>query len=228
MTLVLDSIVFVFESLNEDISGMLLFLLLLMEKDFDQYQEAMKEADSIVNHPIHKQEGFKRSLFSKELQSFIRLYCNSADAIKPSNHPEVTKKLFVRGVYRRVIDLLDELNLQLDNKEGTYLNVVHSYEKKLQLLYRLSEIARMRHKVSLTLNKVTGISYMALSYYSGFLAKFTHEKRNFRILKRLDAYASKSDPKIYEDAENKYFEESLEAYDKDNAKSKELDNFKLF
>jgi hypothetical protein len=223
---------FIFDFFNESISHMLLLLFLLKPEDGniaeletpmidEQYEHALKHVDSIVNHPIHQKEDFKYSLFSKELKSFIKFHCDPTKK-------EVLKKLFSRGVYRRMIDLLNDLSLQLDNKEGTYVNVVRSYEKRLQLLYRLSQIAKMRHKVSPTLNKVTRISYMALSYYSGFLAKFTHEKRNFRILNRLDSYTSKTDPKIYEDAENRYFEESLEAYDKDEAKSKELDNFKLF
>lgn len=222
---------FILDYFNESVSILLLLLIPLPDGSFadlndlleddEQYYDALKQVNSIVNHPIYQKEGFKYSLFSKELKSFIRFHC-------VQTKKEVQKKLFIRGVYRRMIDLLDDLNLQLDNKEGTYVNVVRSYEKRLQLLYRLSQIAKMRHKVSPTKNKVTGISYMALSYYSGFLAKFTHEKRNFRILNRLDAYTSKTDPKIYEDAENKYFEESLEAYDKDYAKNKEVDNFKLF
>lgn len=222
---------FILDYFNESVSILLLLLIPLPDgsiadlndllEDDEQYYDALKQVNRIVNHPIHQKEGFKYSLFSKELKSFIRFHCDPTKK-------EVQKKLFSRGVYRRMIDLLDDLDLQLDNKEGTYINVVRSYEKRLQLLYRLSQIAKMRHKVSPTKNKVTGISYMALSYYSGFLAKFTHEKRNFRILNRLDAYTSKTDPKIYADAENKYFEESLEAYDKYYAKNKEVDNFKLF
>jgi len=209
-----------FEFFNENIDGMLLLLLLLEPPVSEEDKECLKEIKKIVEHPIKRQEGFKTSLFSKELESFIRRHCDQ-------NKIGVAEKLYERGVYRRMIHLLDDLNEQLSRKEGSYLNVVRSYEKRLQLLYRLSQIAEMRHKVSPTLNKVSGHSYMALTYYSGFLAKFTHERRNFRILNNLDKYTSKTDPKIYEDAENLYFKETLETYDKFNDKNKDVDDFKL-
>jgi len=170
------------------------------------FKEAFSCIDKIINHNIVTEKLLRSSLFYRELISFININCQSSDF-------GLMKKLYEYGIYSRLAQLLDETERDLKRSETSFLDAVLTYEKRLELLFTLTLISKMNFKVSSSLNKATGYTYIALTYYTGFLPKFTHAKRSFRILNRLDSYSSDNDPQIQKDAEDKFMKESLHNYD---------------
>ena len=170
------------------------------------FKEAFSCIDKIINHNIVTEKLLRSTLFYRELISFININCQSSDF-------GLMKKLYEYGIYSRLAQLLDETERDLKRSETSFLDAVLTYEKRLELLFTLTLISKMNFKVSSSLNKATGYTYIALTYYTGFLPKFTHAKRSFRILNRLDSYSSDNDPQIQKDAEDKFMKESLHNYD---------------
>ena len=159
------------------------------------FKEAFSCIDKIINHNIVTEKLLRSSLFYRELISFININCQSSDF-------GLMKKLYEYGIYSRLAQLLDETERDLKRSETSFLDAVLTYEKRLELLFTLTLISKMNFKVSSSLNKATGYTYIALTYYTGFLPKFTHAKRSFRILNRLDSYSSVNDPQIQKAAED--------------------------
>ncbi len=169
-------------------------------------KEALNCIDKIINHNLITEKLLSSTLFHRELISFININCQSSDF-------GLMKKLYEYGIYSRLAQLLDETEKDLNRSEKSFLDSVLTYEKRLELLFTLISISKMNFKVSPSLNKATGYTYIALTYYRGFLPKFAHAKRSFRILNRLDSYSSDNDPQIWKDAEYKFMKESLHNYD---------------
>lgn len=165
----------------------------------------------IESHPVKNLKGFEKTLLGKELESFIYWRCKR---IKP----EMIKKLYEKNIYHRVAQILEDLKSLLDSKDKSPLEVVHAYERSYSLIAQLNNISKMRFLTSLAKNKPKGsekeYQYITMNFYTGFNVQSKHSKRNYRILNSLSEYQDPKDPQIAIDAENKYFDECLDQFDK--------------
>ena len=72
----------------------------------------------------------------------------------------------------------------------------------------------MKYTVSVTHHKTRGLDYVTFITSFEPKTKTNYVRNVHRIVGRLDSYLGRNDPKLYQDARNKYFQDLLQKYDK--------------
>ena len=169
----------------------------------------------IQHHSLLRKKEFENLTYIKELNSFI----NHCFVQVPD---EVNSKLASYGIYRRVLEELRKVRDVLEPGVDRYVDqgsnwsnnsVISEYENLLIRLRTLSMISRMKYSVVENTNKPTGNEYYGINFYHGYKEALLQGKRVFRMISRRDSYSSSMDPRLYQEAEKKYFEESLKYFD---------------
>ena len=75
-------------------------------------------------------------------------------------------------------------------------------------------ICAMKYTVSVTHHKTRGIDYVTFNASFEPKTKTNYVRNVHRIVGRFDSYLGRNDPKLYQDARNKYFQDLLHKYDK--------------
>ncbi len=85
----------------------------------------------------------------------------------------------------------------------------------IQYKYKvLLGVCAMKYTVSVTHHKTRGIDYVTFNASFEPKTKTNYVRNVHRIVGRLDSYSDRNDPKLYQDARNKYFQDLLQKYDK--------------
>ena len=161
---------------------------------------------SIINHSINKSDVFKKLDIYNDHQYFIKQFCKEA----PNEFEVELKK---NSMYSRVYFLLYQLEGILKKPDS---QMIIDYEYIHYKYKVLLGICAMNYKVNVTHHKTRGIDYV--TFNASFKPK-TKTKTNYvrdvhRIVGRFDSYLGRDDPKLYQDARNKYFQDLLHKYDK--------------
>ena len=159
---------------------------------------------SITGHSINNSEVFKKLDIHKDHQYFIEQFCKEV-----SNEVEVELKN--NSIYSRVYFLLDQLNEILKNPDSQMIIDYENIHYKYKVLLG---ICRMKYTVSVTHHKSRGIDYVTFNASFEPKTKTNYVRNVHRIVGRLDSYSDRNDPKLLQDARNKYFQDLLHKYDK--------------
>ena len=159
---------------------------------------------SITEHSINTSEVFKKLSIHKDHQDFIQKFCKEVS-------DEVEVELKNNSIYSRVYFLLDQLDEILKNPDS---QMIIDYEY-IQYKYKvLLGVCAMKYTVSVTHHKTRGIDYVTFNASFEPKTKTNYVRNVHRIVGRLDSYSDRNDPKLYQDARNKYFQDLLQKYDK--------------
>jgi len=159
---------------------------------------------SITGHSINNSEVFKKLGIHNDHQYFIQQFCKEVP-------DEVKVELKNNSIYSRVYFLLDQLDEILKNPDS---QMIIDYEYMHYKYKVLLGICKMKYTVSVTHHKTRGIDYVTFNTSFEPRTKTNYVRNVHRIVGRLDSYLGKSDPKLYQDARNKYFQDLLYKYDK--------------
>ena len=169
---------------------------------------------SIESHSLLMKKEYEDLTYIKELKSFIKHFIQVSDEMK--------EKYAEYGIYKRVLNELEDFKALLEpslerienlGSDWSNFSVISEYENSLKRLRTLSMISRMKYSVVENTNKPTGNEYYGINFYHGYKEALLQGKRVFRMIARRDSYSSSMDPKLYQEAEKKYFEESLKYFD---------------
>ena len=159
---------------------------------------------SIINHSINKSGVFRKLALYDDHQKFINQFCIDVP-------DDVKVDLESRLIYNRISFLLDQLNEILKNPDS---QMIIDYEYIHYKYKVLLGICAMKYTVSVTHNKAREIDYVTLSTSFEPKTKTNYVRNVHRIVGRFDSYLGRNDPKLYQDARNKYFQDLLHKYDK--------------
>ena len=159
---------------------------------------------SITEHSINTSEVFKKLSIHKDHQDFIQKFCKEVS-------DEVKVELKNNGIYSRVYFLLNQLDEILKNPDS---QMIIDYEYMHYKYKVLLGICAMKYTVSVTHHKTRGIDYVTFNASFEPRTKTNYVRNVHRIVGRLDSYSDRNDPKLYQDARNKYFQDLLHKYDK--------------
>ncbi len=159
---------------------------------------------SITGPRINNSEIFKKLDIHNDHQYFIQKFCKEVS-------DEVEVELKNNSIYSRVYFLLDQLDEILKNPDS---QMIIDYEY-IQYKYKvLLGVCAMKYTVSVTHHKTRGIDYVTFNASFEPRTKTNYVRNVHRIVGRLDSYSDRNDPKLYQDARNKYFQDLLQKYDK--------------
>ena len=161
-------------------------------------------AKQIIDHSINKSNVFRKLELHDDHQKFINQFCIDVP-------DDVKVDLESRLIYNRISFLLDQLNEILKNPDSQMIINYESVHYKYKVLLG---ICAMKYTVSVTHNKAREIDYVTLSTSFEPKTKTNYVRNVHRIVGRLDSYSGRNDPKLYQDARNKYFQDLLHKYDK--------------
>ena len=159
-------------------------------------------SNEIINHRIHECALFEKLKLYDDHQKFINLFCE----VVPE---EIESDLASRFIYTKVSALLDQLYKILQKPD---YQMILDYEHIHYKYKVLIGICAMKYTVSVTHNKVRDIDYVTLSTSFEPKTKTNYMRNVHRIVGRLDSYSGRNDPKLYQDARNKYFQELMHKY----------------
>ena len=159
---------------------------------------------SITEHSINTSEVFKKLSIHKDHQDFIQKFCKEVS-------DEVKVELKKNRIYSRVYFLLNQLDEILKNPDSEMIIDYEYMHYKYKVLYGICD---MKYKVSVTHHKTRGIDYVTFITSFEPRTKTNYLRNVHRIVGRLDSYSDRNDPKLYQDARNKYFQDLLHKYDK--------------
>ena len=159
---------------------------------------------SITEHSINTSEVFKKLSIHKDHQDFIQKFCKEVS-------DEVKVELKKNRIYSRVYFLLNQLDEILKNPDSEMIIDYEYMHYKYKVLYGICD---MKYKVSVTHHKTRGIDYVTFITSFEPRTKTNYVRNVHRIVGRLDSYSDRNDPKLYQDARNKYFQDLLHKYDK--------------
>ena len=159
---------------------------------------------SITEHSINTSEVFKKLSIHKDHQDFIQKFCKEVS-------DEVKVELTKNRIYSRVYFLLNQLDEILKNPDSEMIIDYEYMHYKYKVLYGICD---MKYKVSVTHHKTRGIDYVTFITSFEPKTKTNYVRNVHRIVGRLDSYSDRNDPKLYQDARNKYFQDLLQKYDK--------------
>ena len=161
-------------------------------------------ATQIINHSINKSNDFRKLELHDDHQKFINQFCIEVP-------DDVKVDLESRLIYNRVSFLLDQLNEILKNPDSQMIINYESVHYKYKVLLG---ICSMKYTVSVTHHKTRGIDYVTFNTSFEPRTKTNYVRNVHRIVGRFDSYSGRNDPKLYQDARNKYFQDLLHKYDK--------------
>jgi hypothetical protein len=161
-------------------------------------------SSSITGHSINNSEVFKKLGIHNDHQYFIQQFCKEV----PN---EVKVELKNNSIYSRVYFLLDQLDEILKNPDS---QMIIDYEYIHYKYKVLLGICAMKYTVSVTHHKTRGIDYVTFNASFEPKTKTNYVRNVHRIVGRFDSYLGRNDPKLYQDARNKYFQDLLHKYDK--------------
>jgi|TARA_B110000971_G_scaffold215978_1_gene250304 hypothetical protein len=159
---------------------------------------------SVIEHSINNSEVFKKLALYDDHQKFINQFCIEVP-------DDVKVDLESRLIYNRVSFLLDQLNEILKNPDSQMIINYESVHYKYKVLLG---ICAMKYTVSVTHHKTRGIDYVTFNTSFEPRTKTNYVRNVHRIVGRFDSYSGRNDPKLYQDARNKYFQDLLHKYDK--------------
>ena len=158
----------------------------------------------ITKHSINNSEVFKKLGIHNDHQYFIQQFCKEVP-------DEVKVELKNNSIYSRVYFLLDQLDEILKNPDSQMIIDYEYMHYKYKVLFGICD---MKYKVSVTHHKTRGIDYVTFNASFEPRTKTNYVRNVHRIVGRLDSYTRRNDPKLYQDARNKYFQDLLHKYDK--------------
>jgi hypothetical protein len=159
---------------------------------------------SVIEHSINNSDIFKKLELYDDHQKFINQFCIEVP-------DDVKVDLESRLIYNRVSFLLDQLNEILKNPDSQMIINYESVHYKYKVLLG---ICAMKYTVSVTHHKTRGIDYVTFNTSFEPRTKTNYVRNVHRIVGRFDSYLGRNDPKLYQDARNKYFQDLLHKYDK--------------
>ena len=159
---------------------------------------------SITEHSINTSEVFKKLSIHKDHQDFIQKFCKEVS-------DEVKVELKNNSIYSRVYFLLEQLNEILKKPDSQMIIYYEDIHYKYKVLLG---ICAMKYTVSVTHHKTRGLDYVTFITSFEPKTKTNYVRNVHRIVGRLDSYLGRNDPKLYQDARNKYFQDLLQKYDK--------------
>ncbi len=159
---------------------------------------------SITEHSINTSEVFKKLSIHKDHQYFIQKFCKEVS-------DKVKVELKKNGIYSRVYFLLNQLDEILKNPDSEMIIDYEDIHYKYKVLLGICD---MKYTVSVTHHKTRGIDYVTFNASFEPRTKTNYVRNVHRIVGRLDSYSDRNDPKLYQDARNKYFQDLLHKYDK--------------